>query len=268
MITLFESFFGLARMPFGSDLPVDELFRWQAFNDGLAYLTMVVNYRRTGILTGEPGTGKSTILRTFVGGLKDNGQPVIYIAEAGLEPRAFNYLVLTALGVEPKRDRTAAKQQLRNRLMEHLDNLHPCIILIDEAQLLAPEMLEELRLLTNANYDSVSPVALLLVGQTELRTRLTMSHTAALSQRVGLRCHLNQLTLVETKDYIGHHLKVSGATRSIFTEQACGAIHQHSHGLCRVVNNLATTSLLIAYQDRQPLVDDGIVGRARAALGM
>lgn len=267
-MTLYESFFGLARMPFGSDLPVDELFRWQAFNDGLAYLTMVVNYRRTGILTGDPGTGKSTILRTFVGGLKDSGQPVIYIAEAGLEPRAFNYLVLTALGVEPKRDRTAAKKQLRNRLLEQLDNMHPCIIIIDEAQLLAPAMLEELRLLTNACYDSVSPAALLLVGQTELRTRLTMSHTAALSQRVGLRCHLNQLTLVETKDYIGHHLKVSGATRSIFTEQACGAIHQHSHGLCRVVNNLATTSLLIAYQDRQPLVDDGIVGRARAALGM
>lgn len=81
-----------------------------------------------------------------------------------------------ALGVEPKRDRTAAKQQLRNRLMEQLENMHPPIILIDEAQLLTPAMLEELRLLTNAYYDSVSPVALLLVGQTELRTRLTMSH--------------------------------------------------------------------------------------------
>lgn len=267
-MNLFESFFGLTRMPFGSDLSVDELFRWQAFNDGLAYLTMVVNYRRIGILTGEPGTGKSTILRTFVGGLKDNGQPVIYIAEAGLDPRAFNYLVLCALGVEPNRNRTAAKQQLRNCLMENLENMHPPIILIDEAQLLAPAMLEELRLLTNAYYDSVSPVALLLVGQTELRTRLTMSHTAALSQRVGLRCHLNLLTTVETKDYIEHHLKVSGAIRSIFTEPACAAIHQHSHGVCRVVNNLATTSLLIAYQDRRPLVDEGIVARSRAALGM
>lgn len=267
-MTLFESFFGLSHMPFGSDLPVGKLFRWQAFNDGMAYLTMVVNYRRIGILTGEPGTGKSTILRTFVGSLKDDGHPVIYIAEAGLESRAFNYLVLSALGVEPKRDRTAAKQQLRNCLLEHLENMHTPIILIDEAQFLTPAMLEELRLLTNTCYDSISPVALLLAGQTELRTRLTMSHTAAISQRVGLRCHLSPLTASETKDYIEHHLKVSGATRSIFTESACAAVHQHSHGVCRVVNNLATTSLLIAYQDRQSLVDDGIVGRARAALGM
>lgn len=265
---MFESFFGLARMPFGSDLPVDELFNWQAYDDALAYLTMVVKYRRIGILTGEPGTGKSTILRTFVGGLKDNGQPVIYIAEAGLEPRAFNYLVLCALGVEPKRDRTAAKKQLRNRLMEHFENLHPPIILLDEAQLLTPVMLEELRLLTNACYDSVSPIALLLVGQTELRTRLTMSHTTALAQRVGLRYHLNLLTATEAKDYIEHHLKVSGATRAIFTEQACIAIHKYSHGVCRVVNNLATTALLMAYQDKLSLVDEGIIGRAKAALGM
>ena len=125
------------------------------------------------------------------------------------------------------------------------------------------DQLEELRLLTNADMDSTSPFALVLVGQPTLRARLRLGAFAALDQRITLRYALPPMTATDTADYIAHHLKLAGRADTLFSDDAVARIHKASRGLPRAVNNLAVQALVAAYANSAAIVDDKA---ARAAV--
>ena len=125
------------------------------------------------------------------------------------------------------------------------------------------DQLEELRLLTNAEMDSASPFALLLIGQPTLRARLRLGAFAALDQRITLRYALPPMGAPDTADYIAHHLKLAGRTDTLFSDDAVARIHKAARGLPRAVNNLAVQALVAAYANGAAIVDDKA---ARAAV--
>ena len=130
-------------------------------------------------------------------------------------------------------------------------------ILLDAGQL------EELRLLTNADMDSHSPFAALLVGQPTLRRRIKLGTFAALDQRIALRYTITGMTAEETGSYISHHLNLAGRSDTLFSDDAITLIHQVSRGLPRAVNNLAVQALVAAYAGKKNIVDES---SARAAV--
>ncbi len=134
---------------------------------------------------------------------------------------------------------------------------------MDEAHLLTPDQLEELRLLTNAEMDSHSPFACLLVGQPTLRRRIKLGTFAALDQRIALRFAMPPMTPAETGTYIAHHLNLAGRADTLFSDDAITLIHQVSRGLPRAVNNLALQALVATYTAHKAIVDES---SARAAV--
>jgi len=137
------------------------------------------------------------------------------------------------------------------------------VIVIDEAHLLAPGQLEEIRLLTNAEMDSESPFAGILLGQPSLRKRLRLGSFAALDQRLALRYELPGMSLEETAAYLRHHLKLAGRDDALFSDDAVALLHQVSRGIPRALNNLATQALVAAYAEQKAIVDES---SARAAV--
>ncbi len=137
------------------------------------------------------------------------------------------------------------------------------VVVVDEAHLLAADQLEELRLLTNAEMDSHSPFACLLVGQPTLRRRIKLGTFAALDQRIALRFAMPPMTPPETTNYIEQHLSLAGRTDTLFSDDAVALIHQVSRGLPRAVNNLAIQALVAAYATNKAIVDES---SARAAV--
>jgi type II secretory pathway predicted ATPase ExeA len=137
------------------------------------------------------------------------------------------------------------------------------VVVVDEAHLLGADQLEELRLLTNAEMDSHSPFACLLVGQPTLRRRIKLGTFAALDQRIALRFAMPPMTSIETTSYIAQHLKLAGRADTLFSDDAVALVHQVSRGLPRAVNNLALQSLVAAYAQSKAIVDES---SARAAV--
>ena len=137
------------------------------------------------------------------------------------------------------------------------------MIVIDEAHLLAADQLEELRLLTNAEMDSVAPFAGLLLGQPTLRRRIKLGTFAALDQRIALRYAMTGMTEAETRDYLSHHLKLAGRTDTLFCDDAVALIHQVGRGLPRAVNNLGLQALVATFAANKTIVDESA---ARAAV--
>jgi type II secretory pathway predicted ATPase ExeA len=129
-------------------------------------------------------------------------------------------------------------------------------VIIDEAHLLTAEQLEELRLLTNSEMDSVMPFAGILVGQPHLRRRLRLGSFAALDQRIALRYELTGMNAKETADYLAHHLKLAGREDRLFSDDALTLLHERSRGIPRALNNLATQALIATYAAEKSIVDE------------
>src|SRR6476660_3514807 len=151
-------------------------------------------------------------------------------------------------------DRPAAEKHERGR---------DVIVAVDEAHLLSADQLEELRFLTNSEFDSVAPFTGLLLGQPTLRRRIKLGSFAALDQRIALRYTLPGMTDTETRDYLGHHLKLVGRSDQLFSDDAADLIHHTSRGLPRAVNNLALQALVATYAANKTIVDESA---ARAAV--
>jgi type II secretory pathway predicted ATPase ExeA len=137
------------------------------------------------------------------------------------------------------------------------------VLVLDEAHLLAVDQLEELRLLTNADMDSHSPFACLLVGQPTMRRRIKLGTFAALDQRIALRYAMTGMSDTETKSYLAHHLALAGRSDTLFSDDATALIHQVGRGTPRAVNNLAVQALVAAFADGKAIVDES---SARAAV--
>jgi type II secretory pathway predicted ATPase ExeA len=227
----------------------------------MARLQIAASRQWFALLTGDCGTGKSTLIRKLTAMLeKDRAYKVLYLADSKLTPRHFYNGLLEQLGAQGKFYRGDARRILHREveLMRGVHGLKP-VVIVDESHLLDREMFEEIRFLLNQKMDSESPLALILVGQTEIWDKLRKQVYTAVLQRLDIRCHLPYLDESETKSYIMQHLRFAGSSAEIFSDAAVSEIFKYSGGSPRLINKACTHCLLYGQQQHKKIIDDHMV---------
>jgi type II secretory pathway predicted ATPase ExeA len=259
-----RSHWGFTRTPFTKDLAPSMLHRHRGHAEAVARIAWCVDEAAIGVITGDVGAGKTVAVRAALGELDASRHTVIYLGNPAIGARGIYAAIVARLGGVARFHKAALIPQTMDALAaEVIERGRRVVLVVDEAHLLAGDQLEELRLLTNADMDSTSPFALVLVGQPTLRQRLRLGAFAALDQRVALRYVLPAMTQADTADYLTHHLRLAGRSDTLFSDDAIARIHKASRGLPRAVNNLAIQALIAAYAADASIVDDTA---ARAAV--
>jgi len=261
---MYLQFFGLREAPFNPTPDPKFLFQSSRHREALAQLLYGVHERKGFIvLTGEIGTGKTTLLRTLLERL-DQNTSVAYVHNTALSIEGLLEYVLQDWGVKSTATTQAQRLfELNEFLIEqHRTGLSP-VLVIDEAHNLSVSALEAVRMLSNFETNSQKLMQILLVGQPELRDKLDTPELRQLKQRIGLRCHISPLSPEEARLYIRHRLRVAGATDAgLFTDAAVQRIVEYSRGIPRVINIIGDHCLLSGFADSKRRIDTAVVHEA------
>jgi general secretion pathway protein A len=263
---MYTSFFGLSEKPFAITPDPRYLYLSERHAEALAHLLYGINESGGFIqLTGEVGTGKTTVVRTLLSRVPHHAD-VAVILNPRVTPVEFLLTICEELGLEiAASDRDSVKQMV-DALNRRLLNAHAegrrIIVLVDEAQNLSIDVLEQVRLLTNLETPTQKLLQIILIGQPELRELLDRTDLRQLAQRITGRYHLKPLSREETKGYVRHRLRVAGATEEIFTPAALVELHRLSSGIPRVINVACDRALLGAYTQETRKITAGLVRRA------
>lgn len=257
---MYETYYEMGKTPFTRDIPCDKLFVSANQKEVLMRLQYVAKRQLFCVISGPCGTGKSTLIRKFSESLNASEYKLLYISDSKLTARNLYKKLLGKLGYEAKYYVGDAKVQLMNEIesMKAVEHKH-VVLLIDEGHLLSREMFEEVRFLMNTHMDSKSPMALIIVGQQELWSKLQLQNYTAIRQRIDIHGKLTCFDKSEVKEYIDHQLKYAGCSSDIFTEKAIDEIYQYSKGSARLVNKVCTSSLIYGCQNKNRLIDDHII---------
>lgn len=259
--------FGFSCTPFSKTIAAKDLFSRDAHAEAVARIGFCVTESALGVLVGDVGSGKTVAVRAAVAGLDPTRHHIIYIANPAFGTRGLYVSIVTALGAAPRFHKAEVMAQAAGLLAAEESERHRrVVIVVDEAHLLTPAQLEELRLLTNADMDSTSPFAGILVGQPMLARQLRMGVFAALDQRIATRFTLTPMDLAESAAYLRHHLQLAGRSDPLFADDAVARLHRVANGLPRMLNNAAVAALIAAAADGKALVDDVCAKRAVAEL--
>lgn len=265
---MYLTFYGLREPPFSPTPDPRFLFQSARHREALAQLVYGVRERKGFIvLTGEIGTGKTTLLRALLERC-DASTRVAYVHNSALDIHGLLEYVLQDWGVKSAAATHAQRLFELNEFLidQHRQGLSP-VLVVDEAQNLSIDTLEAVRLLSNFETTSQKLMQILLVGQPELRAKLDTQDLRQLKQRIALRCHIAALSAEETRLYIRHRLRVAGAADpGIFTDGAVQQIAEYSGGVPRTINIVADHCLLSGYADSKRRVDGGMVEEAIAYL--
>jgi general secretion pathway protein A len=263
---MYLSFFGLSEKPFAITPDPRYLYLSERHAEALAHLLYGINESGGFIqLTGEVGTGKTTVVRTLLSRVPHHAD-VAVILNPRVTPVEFLLTICEELGlpIEAK-DRDSVKQMvdaLNRRLLSAHAEGRRIIVIVDEAQNLSAETLEQVRLLTNLETPTQKLLQIILIGQPELRDLLDRNDLRQLAQRITGRYHLKPLSREETQGYVRHRLRVAGATGEIFTPGALRELHRLSSGIPRVINVSCDRALLGAYTREVRKVSAGLVRQA------
>src|SRR5688572_10222627 len=262
-MAMYLSFYGLEEHPFTATPDPRFLFLTPSHREALAQLMYGVQENKGFIvLTGEVGTGKTTLLQTLLKRL-DASTAVAYIYNSTLPFEEILEYMLADFGIaKPGESRAQRLFALNNFLIERRRAGQNTVLLIDEAQNLDVPTLEQVRMLSNFESPTEKLLQILLVGQPELKVKLDLPELRQLKQRISLRCRIAPLTPTETRDYIRTRLRTAGARHShIFTEAAVQRVTEYAGGIPRVINILCDHCLLVGYADQVREIDRDIVER-------
>jgi|APSaa5957512622_1039677.scaffolds.fasta_scaffold42775_2 general secretion pathway protein A len=240
---MFTTFFKMSGQPFAERMPTADIMSDERMSQGLARLQYMAQYATVAMLTGEEGVGKSTLLKLFIHWLSQNHYHSVYLHLTNLKDSGVLRLLVSSLGERPARGKEKTFLQV---LAKTKDKDLPTVALIDEAHLLSPEALVDLRLLVSGAMDERPGLKIVLSGHPNLKKELKRSCHNALRQRIVVNYSLAAFTQSQTHHYINYHLKKVGSSVKIFDDQVKTSIHDYARGVPRIINNIATTCLINA----------------------
>lgn len=263
---MYTSFFGLVEKPFAITPDPRYLFMSERHAEALAHLLYGINEAGGFIqLTGEVGTGKTTVVRSLLERMPGHAD-VAVILNPQLTPLQFVLTICEELGIFVRdEDEDSLKDLvdiLNKRLLAANAKGRRVVVIVDEAQNLTPETLEQVRLLTNLETASHKLLQIILIGQPELREVLGRVELRQLAQRITGRYHLDPLSKAETAAYVNHRLRVAGSTVEIFTPAALRELHRLSSGIPRIINVMCDRALLGAFTQEIHSVGPALVRTA------
>lgn len=258
--------FGFSAHPFHRGVSPQSLHRHRGFEEAYARLRFTVDLKSIALLVAEAGCGKSILLGELAAELQDEGWSVHYFAHSSVGPFSLVNVLARKAGLAPRRSRGETATALSTALLEAgADTL----LVVDEAHELPDDTLDDLRLLTIADFDRRSPFVLLLAAQPRLDERLAEPTHHALDQRITTVARLGPLSVAETRDYVQRRLDAAGASHQpLFEDGALEALFDASAGVPRCINNVATSAMIVAAARKRRLVtaqdiQDARLDRAR-----
>ncbi|MCK4833665.1 MAG: AAA family ATPase, partial [Gammaproteobacteria bacterium] len=257
---MYEAFYGFKEKPFSMLPDPGFLYLSKKHQAALTLLEYgLLNHVGFCVISGEAGAGKTTILRALLERLEDN----ITVGLITNTHQSFGGLldwVLSAFDLHrPNLTHVEMHQIFMEYLIEEYANGRTVLLIIDEAQNMKPDVLEELRMLSNVNSEKDQLMQVVLAGQPALKETLRLPDLMQFAQRIAVDYHLESLSLKETCGYIQHRLVTAGAEKDVFTPAACERIHNYSGGTPRLINLLCETVLVYGFADQQDLIDVDLV---------
>jgi len=259
---MYKKFFGLKENPFNVNPDPRYLFLTGNTQEALACLTYGIETRKGFILmTGEVGTGKTTLINKLLEWLHKERVFTAFVFNPRLSVSQFFDFMMADFGIPCE---THQKGQMLLKLNQWLLDRYQAgeraVLVVDEAQNLSPQMLEEIRLLTNLETSTEKLLQIVLAGQPELEQKLNQPQLRQLRQRITLRAKTRQLTLEETRGYIEERMRIAGAENpDIFSPEAVAAVHHYARGIPRVTNLLCEHALVSSFVDQKNPVPAEIV---------
>lgn len=258
---MYESFYGFREKPF-SILP-DPGFLFFSAKHRMAFDMLeygLVNQAGFNVITGEIGTGKTTLIRHLL----DQMGPDVTVGLISNTHPAFGELmqwILFAFKLDYKgRNSVELYEMFIEFLVRQYREGRRTVLIVDEAQNMTPDVLEELRMLTNLNADKDHLLHVILVGQAQLRDTLRRPELEQFAQRIAVDYHLEPLNESETQSYIAHRVKLAGkAQGEVFTADACAAVYDHSNGVPRLINLICDTALVYGFAEQRAQIDGPLV---------
>lgn len=245
--------YGLRTAPFARATPPEALMRHRGFEEAMKRLRFTVELDAIATLVAEPGCGKSLLLGEIADELKREGWVAHYFAHSTCGPFGLINVLARKVGLAPRRSRAETALAVATQLLDD-DARH--LLMLDEAHRLPDDTLEDVRLLTIADFDRRSPFVLLLAGQPTLDERLAEPIHHALDQRITTVARLLPLSLEETREYVARRLEAAGARKPVFDHAAIEPLYDAAGGVPRRINTLATAALIVAAARGQRLVTD------------
>jgi type II secretory pathway predicted ATPase ExeA len=259
---MYKKFFGLRENPFNVNPDPRYLFFTQAMEEAMSALTYGIDTRKGFLLlTGEVGTGKTTLLNRLLDWLRGRNVATAFVFNSHLNVNQLFDFILNDFEI-PCEERSQSLRQIRLNewLLDRYREGQSAVLIVDEAQHLSFEVLEEIRMLTNLETATEKLLQIVLSGQPELEDRLKLPQLRQLRQRITIRTKTRPLTLDETRGYITERLRIAGGdSREIFSADAIIAIHKYAKGIPRVTNLLCEHTLINAYVDQQAEVQPALV---------
>ena len=266
---MYEEFYGLKQKPFSKTPDPKFLFLSRNHEEALARLQYAVEEKELILLTGEVGSGKTTLTRALMDSLGEKCRTIVII-NPRITPSQFLRTIAKRFDIDvPYNYKDNLLDAIYDKVYKDYEAGISPVIIIDEAQLIPNKStFEEIRLLTNFQLDDTNLLSLILVGQTDLRRRLNHKIYLPLRQRIGLFYHLGPLAEHEMKGYVEYRLKVAGMEDSLFTDGAIKRLYKCSAGIPRVINNLATSALLEGFGKGFRIIDESLINDAARELGL
>lgn len=268
MTTAYLQAFGLKTQPFSKEIADTELWLPPSKQAVLDTLTEALNERASVLLTGEPGVGKTCVLRALRQRLPQGAFRLTYCHNATLGRRDFYRQLCLVLGLAPSATAAAVFFAVSAHVEDLArDKLHP-VFLLDEAHLLHQDTLDHLHILLNYQWDSRALLSLVLVGLPELADRLALRRNRSLTSRIHHRLSVDPLDPQDTASYVAYRLKAAGCTRDVFTSDALAMIHETALGSLRDIDRVATAALRASARLKRKLVERDVVEHVIGVLGL
>lgn len=259
---MYNKFYGFIESPFNLTPNSRFFFASHKHTEALDSLIYAIDQRKGFVvITGEIGSGKTTVCRTLLNQLNRHTQ-VALITNTHLNSRDLLMTILEEYEIEyTPGTKSKLLSQLNYYLITQLERNNNVVLIIDEAQNLKPSVLEEIRMLSNLETETEKLIQIILLGQPELKQKLALNSLEQLRQRVSVYFHLSPLNSEEAKEYVRYRLKIaSKSDREYFTDEALNMVYQFSKGVPRLINQVCDNALLTGYVEEAEIIDERIVG--------